>query len=304
MERLAREAVHGAAVADGLLPKVGDQGQQLVVLPRVLADSGEAGFDHVPSAVVVALAVPLEGVALRSGGVEHGHQPIDGSVSGRRVALLLAGPGEAQRGARVAERAVLVQGADGHVAGLPRFTFGEAHPQDGLERLAALERADRHAPQGALLPAGEVVERLDDGARAGVDHEDRLAHGRGERLAHLARDEVGDLHGRLDELEVAAAGVGHAAQHLLVEVGADAEGRGDDVPVAPAGALADDLHEVGHARVREAVGQEQAAADGVLRQVLGDLLAASLPAAVQVGVAARGDPLDGRDRGVAGLGFR
>ena len=45
-----------------------------------------------------------------------------------------------------------------------------------------------------------------------------------ERLAHLARHEVCDLHRGLDELVVPAAGVGHAAQERLVEVGAHPEG--------------------------------------------------------------------------------
>jgi hypothetical protein len=81
---------------------------------------------------------------------------------------------------------------------------------------------------------------------------------------------------------VAAAGVGHAAEERLVEVGPQAEGRGDDAPLPPGRALPHDLAVVRDAAVGEAVGQEEAAPHGLGREVLGDLLAATEPAAVQV----------------------
>lgn len=55
-----------------------------------------------------------------------------------------------------------------------------------------------------------------------------------ERLADLAGDEVDDLAGRLDQVEVAAARVGHGLQDVLVEVGPDGEGRGGHAPRAAA----------------------------------------------------------------------
>ena len=249
----------------------------------------------------VACLVQLERVALGAGGVESRHLAVHLDVARLVVALLAGGPGETRGPVRAGERVVGVVDADPHVAKLPHRALRERHAQDGREGLAAVERADRDLPAAPLPAAREVVERLDEGAFARVHDDDGLADGRAERLADLARDEVADLGGGLDEVEVAAAGVGHAAQQHLVEVGADAEaGRGDAV-VALVRRPPHDLVVVGDPVVRETVGQEQAAADGLARAVLEKLPAADQPAAVEIGAAARLDRFDGPDRRLACL---
>ena len=78
--------------------------------------------------------------------------------------------------------------------------------------------------------------------------------------------------------------------------------RGHDAAVPPAYAALHDLVVAYDARVREAVGQEQAAADCVARELLGHLLAAAPPATLEVGVAPRRDAGHGACRGIPRLG--
>ena len=126
-------------------------------------------------------------------------------------------------------------------------------------------------------------------ASARVDQQHCLAGSDRQSLADLARHEVRDLHRGPDELEVPASRFGHATQQRFVEVGAHAERGGDHAPVPPHRRAAHDLVVVRHARVREAVGQEQAAAHLLDRQVLDHLLATPAPSALEVGLAPRPD---------------
>ena len=221
---------------------------------------------------VVPRAVPLERVALGLRGVERGHAAVHRAVAGLAVVLLVARPGEAHDGRRPPEGAVGVLEADGDVARGSGLALRQGDAQDGVAGLPAEERAELDPPRGSLLPAGEVVEGLDDGALPRLDHEHGLARGDGERLAHLARHEVGDLHRGLDELEVPAAGVGHPPEERLVEVGAHPERARGHPPAAPLRAPPLDLAVVRDAGVREAVGQEEAPSHRLGRQVLDDLL--------------------------------
>ena len=100
-----------------------------------------------------------------------------------------------------------------------------------------------------------------------------------------------------DEVEVPAARLGDLGEEALVEVGAHAERRGGDPALPERRRPRDDLVGRGDPRVGEAVGQQQAAAHGVVAQRPADLLAPGEPARVQVRAAAiadAGDPLLGR----------
>ena len=224
MEGLPRDRVHVLAVAAHLVPEVFEDGEDLAVVAGVATDVLDAGLHDLRGSLEVSGAVAFERVSFGSGGVEGRHAPVHRTVARLDVVLFFRRIRELEAGARLAECAVGVLQADGHVVRVPRFSLREGDAYDGLNGLAAEQGADLDPPRCAVFAAREIVEGFDDRTLPRFDHQHHLADRDRQGLAHLARHEVGDLHGRLDELEVAAAGVGHAAQQGLVEVGADAEG--------------------------------------------------------------------------------
>ena len=188
---------------------------------------------------------------------------------------------------------------DTHVnlAGRAWRPSGQGEAQDRVQHLSAEQRAELDPPGVALPRAREVVQRLDERALPRLDHEHDVAGGDGERLADLGPDELGDLRRPFDEVEVAAARLGQLGEECLVEVGAHAESGGGDPALPQRRRLRDDLLGGGDPHVGEPVGQQQAAAHGVVAQRPAHLLAPGEPARVQVRAAAiadAGDPLFGR----------
>ena len=76
-----------------------------------------------------------------------------------------------------------------------------------------------------------------------------------DELADLARDEVGDLLGPLDGVEVAAAGVGHALEEGVREVLPHPERARADAPGPQLAGVTGQLSRIGDPLVRQAVGQ-------------------------------------------------
>ena len=226
--------------------------------------------------------VQLEGAPAGLGGVERRDAAVHDAVALLAVVLAVAGVGERHHPVRTGERPVAIVDPHLHLADVPDLAHRERDADDGVDRLAGEETAELDAPRVPGARARELVQRRDDGALPCFDHEHDVAGGDGERLAHLAADELGDLRGALDEVEVAAAGLGEPREEHLVEVGADAEGRGGDAAAAHGRHARDDLVVVGEAGVGEAVGQQEAAADRVVAERPRDLVAARGPAAVEV----------------------
>ena len=144
--------------------------------------------------------------------------------------------------ARTGERPVAILDPHLHLADVPDLARRERDADDGVDAIwPEKRRAELDAPRVPGARARELVQRLDDGALPRFDDEHDVAGGDGERLAHLAGDELGDLRRALDEVEVAAARLGDAGEEDLVEVRADAEGRRRDAAAAHGRDARDDL---------------------------------------------------------------
>ncbi len=231
------------------------------------------------------LAIHHHVARLRAIGLIGRHAPADGLRPGQHTVAIghrhLDGP----RVALVPRRET--QGDD-EAQLLARHQVAEAD-LDATRHGRGRERAERLR----LHPAGQQ-----QGQRDAARHD-------GEQFAQLARQQVRDLGRLLDEVEAAAPGVGHPAQQSFVEIGAHAEGGRRDAALPQDRARrARQLVVIRHPRVRQAVGEQQAAPHRVRRQARGGLVAPGQPAPVQVRGAPRLDPAQLLQRVAARLGRR
>src|SRR5690349_159727 len=95
----------------------------------------------------------------------------------------------------------------------------------------------------------------------------------------------------LDKGKVAAAAPGKAGEKRLIDPAAETQRAGRDAGLALAGDMPGDLLRIDQANIGQAIGQQDRAAKPSGRAELGagEMLTAELPAAEQVGRAARFD---------------